>query len=136
VLGAMARKRVTANGYRRHTKMINTGKLVNTERKLRPRLHSLQVVLAGAALGAAGTRRHATSDVHRLPGKIIFSLLGWLLLITVMILAIVTPIWFSAAGRRWRPSRPCCFGQLRLLSRGAPSFGDAKLGALLGSPQR
>jgi hypothetical protein len=26
VLGEMARKRVTANGYRRHTKMINIGK--------------------------------------------------------------------------------------------------------------
>jgi uncharacterized membrane protein len=34
------------------------------------------VVLAAAALGVAAIRRHATSDVHRLPGKIIFSLLG------------------------------------------------------------
>jgi uncharacterized membrane protein len=50
--------------------------MINTGRKLRPRLHSLQVVLAAAALGAAAIRRHATSDVHRLPGKIIFSLLG------------------------------------------------------------
>jgi hypothetical protein len=36
--------------------------------------------------------------VRRLPGKIIFSLLGRLLLITVMILAIVTPIWFCCRG--------------------------------------
>ena len=50
--------------------------MINTGRKLRPRLHSLQVVLAAAALGAAAIRRHATSDAHRLPGKIIFSLLG------------------------------------------------------------
>jgi hypothetical protein len=28
------------------------------------------------------------------------------------------------------------FGLLRLLSRGALGFGDVKLGALLGSPQR
>jgi uncharacterized membrane protein len=39
-------------------------------------LHSLQVVLAADALGAAAIRRHATSDVHRLPGKIILPLVG------------------------------------------------------------
>jgi len=59
MLGEMARKRVTANGYAsrkddQHRKMINTG------RKLRPRLHWLQVVLAAAALGTAAMTGPAT----------------------------------------------------------------------------
>jgi hypothetical protein len=61
--------------------------------------------------------------------------LGWLLLITVMILAIVTPIWFSAAPAGGGLVAFVDFGLL-LLSRGAPGFGDVKLGALLGPPQR
>jgi hypothetical protein len=61
--------------------------------------------------------------------------LGWLLLITVMILAIVTPIWFSAAAAGGGLVAFVDFGLL-LLSRGAPGFGDVKLGALLGPPQR
>jgi hypothetical protein len=109
VLDEMARKRLTANGLPSSDKDDQHRKMINTGRKLRPRLHSLQVVLAAAALGTAVMPGPATRDLRRAStaGKIIFSLLGWLLLITVMILAIVTPIWFSAAGRRWRPSRPC-----------------------------
>lgn len=105
----MARKRVTANGYRVSHKDDQHRKMINTGRKLRPRLHWLQVVLAAAALGTAAMTGPATCDIRRAStARQGHFLAAWvLLLITVMILAIVTPIWFSAAGRRWRPGRLC-----------------------------
>jgi hypothetical protein len=60
-------------------------------------MQSLQVVLASAtAVSLAGHTRPPTGISCQ--ARFFLALLGWLLMITVMILAIVTPIWFCCGG--------------------------------------
>jgi len=80
-----------------------------------------------AALGRVGPWLPAVGpDVQGVREKIIFSLLGWLL-ISMMILAIVTRDPAQQAFR-WRPGRLVGFGLPHLQPR---SFGEAKLAVLL-----
>jgi len=96
-------------------------------------MQSLQVVLASAtAVSLAGHTRPPTGISCQ--ARLFLALLGWLLMITVMILAIVTPIWFCCGG----PPVAAWFafvdlGLLRLLSCGA--LGSS-LARSLGSRQR
>jgi hypothetical protein len=96
-------------------------------------MQSLQVVLASAtAVSLAGHTRPPTGISCQ--ARLFLALLGWLLMITVMILAIVTPIWFCCGGppvAAWSPlSTSGCFA---CFSCGA--LGSS-LARSLGSPQR
>jgi leader peptidase (prepilin peptidase)/N-methyltransferase len=91
------------------------------------------VLIILAPLAMAGPWLAAVDlDVQRLPDKIIFSLVGWLL-ITEMILAIVTRD-LALLGRSTGGGLIVFvgFGLLYLASRGALGLGDVKLSALLG----
>ena len=91
------------------------------------------VLIILAPLALAGPWLAAVDlDVQRLPDKIIFPLVGWLL-ITELILAIVTgdlALVVRCAGGGLVAF--VGFGLLYTLSRGALGLGDVKLGALLG----
>jgi leader peptidase (prepilin peptidase) / N-methyltransferase len=97
-----------------------------------PEHWSVLIILAPLAL--AGPWLAAVDlDVQRLPDKVIFPLVGWLL-ITVMILALATRD-LALLGRSAIGGLVAFvgFGLLYLASRGALGLGDVKLGALLGA---